>query len=63
MRKSFITIFMILCLSFPLFAQDAKTEEEKFDFLFRKLNVIDTQDLVRQYVTQVKVYPEVPTGL
>jgi len=37
--------------------------EKKFDFLFRKLNVINTQDLVRRYVKPVEVYPEVPTAL
>jgi len=37
--------------------------EDKFNFLFQKLNVVNTQDLVKRYVTPVEVYPDVPTAL
>jgi hypothetical protein len=40
-----------------------KELENKFDFLFQKLNVTNTQDIVKRSVTPVKVYPQIPTVL
>jgi hypothetical protein len=37
--------------------------ENKFDFLFRKLNVVNTKELVERYVTPVKVYTASTPGL
>ena len=38
-----------------------KELEDKFDFLFRKLNVINTKEIVRKYVSPVKIYPKAPS--
>ncbi|MCD6352738.1 MAG: class II fructose-bisphosphate aldolase [Proteobacteria bacterium] len=40
-----------------------KELEDKFDFLFRKLNVVNTKEIVQKYVKPVKVYPKAPSGL
>jgi fructose/tagatose bisphosphate aldolase len=40
-----------------------KELEAKFDFLFQKLNVVNTKGMVEKYITPVEVYPEVPPGL
>ena len=37
--------------------------EAEFDFLFQKLNVVNTKGLVRKYISPVGVYPKVPSGL
>jgi fructose/tagatose bisphosphate aldolase len=40
-----------------------KELEDKFDFLFQKLKVGNTEELIRKYVTPVKVVPPMPKGL
>ncbi|HNR14668.1 MAG TPA: class II fructose-bisphosphate aldolase [Thermodesulfobacteriota bacterium] len=40
-----------------------KELEDKFDFLFKKLNVVDTEDLVKKFVSAPLVNPPVPAGL
>lgn len=40
-----------------------KELEEKFDFLFQKLNVVNTEEIVKKIVSPVPVNPPVPAGL
>ena len=37
--------------------------EERFTFLFRKLSVTDTEDIVRRYVNPVDIPLKAPAGL
>lgn len=48
----------------PAEVKDAigKELEDKFDFLFRKLNVVNTHGIVKEHIVPVETYPKAPSG-